>query len=265
MDDLDSARNKPGSADQILQELGWLGLDFDGEVIFQSKRHSLYSEVFHQLHEDGRVFPCSCSRKDIAEALSAPDRRDPALRYPGTCRPTDSTNIRDLKYASAWRFQVTDKPIVFRDCVFGVQQVNLAISPGDFVVRRKDGIFAYQLASVVDDALLGVSDVVRGDDLLDSTGRQIALFDALNYSAPNFWHVALMNDQDGNKMSKRDGSGSIAALRATGVTPQSVIGKLAQSVGLNTSGEPLSTAELLAGLTLQNFTRLLRSIQDIPD
>ena len=181
MDDLDTPRNRPGAAEGILEDLRWLGLDWDGEVAVQSTRGDRYGDAFERLKAAGRAFPCRCSRRDIEMAPSVPDPRFPAPRYPGTCRPENRPAAFSPDEPVAWRFRVADETLEFPDGILGPQRVNLAAYPGDFVIRRKDGIFAYQLASVVDDGLLGVTDVVRGADLADSTARQIALFRSLGY------------------------------------------------------------------------------------
>ena len=265
MDDLDAPRNKPGSAEQSLDDLNWLGLDHDGEVLFQSRRSDIYEEAFARLLDEGRLFPCCCSRKDIQQALSHPAPGSATSRYPGTCRPGGKNGMAlsaDSGIELAWRFQVSGKVIHFDDEVLGPQQDNLAIDPGDFVVRRKDGIFAYQLASVVDDISLGVTDVLRGADLLDSTARQIALFDALSEAPPRFWHVPLMIDSKGEKLAKRDGSQSLQVWRDQGKSAAEVIGKLAASVGLVSDNAVLSADELLQQLTLTKFKDTLRAASE---
>lgn len=262
MDDLDAPRNRPGSAEQILDDLHWLGLDHDGEVIFQSKRSVIYQKAFDRLRDQGRLFACRCSRKDIQQALSHPDPRVALSGYPGICRPDGPSPVdldRNPEEEVAWRFQVTGETIIFNDEVLSQQQDNLAIDPGDFVVRRKDGIFAYQLASVVDDIELGVTDVLRGADLLDSTARQIALFNALDAPPPRFWHVPLMTDKAGEKLSKRDASMSLSTWREQGKSAADVIGVLAGSVGLVAAGNALSAKELLQQLSPEKFKQSLQN------
>ncbi len=261
MDDLDAPRKRPGSAEQILDDLSWLGLDHDDDVIYQSERSEVYEKVFDQLRRAGHLFPCRCSRKDIQQALSHPNANADTTRYPGTCRPDgpDPVDLEsDADFPVAWRFQVSEDVIVFEDEVLGQLENNLSVHPGDFVVRRKDGIFAYQLASVVDDMLLGVTDVVRGADLLDSTARQIALFNALDAKVPRFWHVPLMADASGEKLSKRDGSMSLAEWRGQGDTPSRVVGKLAASLGLVPADSTLSAQTLLEQLTPDQFKQSLK-------
>lgn len=245
MDDLDAPRNKPGCAGQILKDLQWLGLTWDGEVVYQSRRGAAYEAAFERLRRSGRLFPCRCSRRDIEEALSAPDHHQRSAGYPGTCRPENDPAPFAPDEAVAWRFRVEDGELAFDDGILGPQRAELVRHPGDFVVRRKDGIFAYQLASVVDDGELGISDIVRGEDLLDSTARQIALFRALQYPLPRFWHVPLMVDSTGRKMGKRDGAESLAEMRAYDAPPQRIIARLARSLGWREGDQPVSAADLL--------------------
>ena len=256
MDDLDTPRNRPGAAEGILEDLRWLGLDWDGEVAVQSARGDRYKDAFERLKAAGRAFPCRCSRRDIEMAPSVPDPRFPAPRYPGTCRPENRPAAFSPDEPVAWRFRVADETLEFPDGILGPQRVNLAAYPGDFVIRRKDGIFAYQLASVVDDGLLGVTDVVRGADLADSTARQIALFRSLGYPVPRFWHVPLMTDAEGKKLSKRDGADSLDSLRAQGKSPPEVIGMLGSSLGLCPAGVRLDAHGLLRGLRPDFLRRL---------
>lgn len=265
MEDLDRPRTVPGSAEQILDDLRWLGLDWDegpdvggphGPYV-QSERDALYAEALLQLEAQGRVFRCWCSRKDIAEASSAPHGGSPV--YPGTCRDLGPDEVAAVQAAKpgkmpAWRYRAEEGEIVVHDLLCGEYRQNLREEVGDFVLRRADGLFAYQLAVVVDDIAMGITDVVRGADLLESTPRQIALFRALGAPLPRFWHVPLMVDAAGARLSKRDGSESLQALRAAGWTPERVVGALATSLGW----PALSAAELLQHLDLERFRAGLR-------
>lgn len=248
MDDLDTPRNRPGAAERILEDLRWLGLDWDDAVVVQSDRAERYRDAFELLREAGSAFPCRCSRRDMETAAGVPHDRFAGTRYPGTCRPENSPAAFGPDEPVAWRFRAADEPLEYRDGILGPRRANLAEHPGDFVIRRKDGIFAYQLASVVDDGLLGVTDVVRGDDLEDSTARQIALFRSLGYPVPRFWHVPLMTDAAGRKLSKRDGADSLDGLRAAGMSPAGVIGMLGSSLGLCAAGAQMEAPALLGGL-----------------
>ena len=274
MEDLDLPRVKTGSAEQIVRDLSWLGLDWDagpepGTVPYsvsdqyhQSRRTRYYRDALHELYDRRLVYPCYCSRKDIREAASAPHGRLPV--YPGTCRnryrnvsPENEPEIDGRK--PAWRFIVCDQEIEFEDMLMGQYKQNLLADVGDFVIRRSDGLYAYQLAVVVDDTQMAVTDVLRGEDLLDSTCRQIALFRALEASPPRFWHVGLMCDHQGNRLSKRDGSDSIDVLRDQGMTAPEIVGQLAFSCGLLDKKRSLSPRELLQELTQHNFISLLQA------
>ncbi len=244
LDDLDRPRNQPGSTEQIIRDLTWLGLDWDGEVIVQTTREQHYQAAFSQLKKAGAIFPCRCSRRDIASALRTPSPPGTETPYPGTCRPENNPAPFKPGEPVAWRYRVSDTTLVWQDEILGRQIDNLARHPGDFIVRRKDGIIAYQLASVVDDALTGATDVVRGADLVDSTARQIALFRSLGYPAPRFWHVPLMTDDSGEKLSKRHGAESLDALKNRGMDASCVIGLLAGSLGVCLQKSRMSAAEL---------------------
>lgn len=260
MEDLDCPRVVPGCAKQILDDLEWLGLDWDEgggsggtfSPYEQSKRTDLYAAALELLKKQGQVFPCSCSRRDIAMAASAPHGRTAV--YPGTCRSRSSSAGEND--ARSWRYRVPARELVFNDKLVGVYSQNLARDVGDFVVRRADGLYAYQLAVVVDDLLMGITQVVRGIDLLDSTPRQILLFEALGAESPDYWHVPLMSDQ-GRRMSKRSGSQTITAYRARGGSSSQLVGLLAASVGLVQTGTQISPSELLDEYDVEGFRRRL--------
>src|ERR1051326_7003258 len=200
MEDLDTPRVVPGAAEEILGALRRYGLEWDGEVVFQSQRTALYERALATLREKGLVYDCACSRAELQRAASAPLGREPG--YPGTCRH----GIPQGKIARAIRFKAPDEVIGFDDLLRGRVEENVAAETGDFVVRRADGIFAYQLAVVVDDEEQGVTQVVRGGDLLSSTPRQIALQRALGYRTPEYAHLPLVVNDKGEKLGKRDGA-----------------------------------------------------------
>ncbi len=204
MEDLDTPRVVPGAADGILRTLERYGLTWDGEVAFQSDRLPRYEAALESLRERGLVYPCACSRADLARAASAPDRGDAASRsvYPGTCRG----GLPPGREARAFRFRVPPGVVAFEDLVLGPFSEDVPALVGDFVVKRADGPYAYQLAVVVDDAAQGVTEVVRGADLLDSTARQIALQRALGLATPAYAHLPLVLSPDGTKLGKRDGA-----------------------------------------------------------
>jgi len=199
MDDLDRPRVVPGAADDILRTLEVLGFAWDGPVLWQSGRGEAYAAALEQLRQQGLLYPCACSRREILASAPHPGEEGPV--YPGTCRwglPAD-------RAPRAVRIRVPDREIVFTDGVFGCQAQNLAREVGDFVLRRADGLYAYQLAVVVDDAASGVNQVVRGADLLGSTSRQIFLLESLGLPVPAYLHLPLVLNADGSKLSKRDG------------------------------------------------------------
>ncbi|HEY3307686.1 MAG TPA: tRNA glutamyl-Q(34) synthetase GluQRS [Desulfuromonadaceae bacterium] len=200
IDDLDSPRQMEGMVDDILQTLETFGLWWDGEISWQSRNLAQYERAFLDLQQHGLVYPCGCSRREIAQAASAPHPEDDAIAYPGNCR----SGIRPEAVVRSWRVQVPDEELCFQDVRKGKVCQNLLRSCGDLAVRRGDGVFTYQLAVVVDDQLTGVTQVVRGDDLLSSTLRQIYLQRILGYQTPEYCHLPLVTGRDGLKLSKRD-------------------------------------------------------------
>jgi len=206
MEDIDTPRVVPGSAAEILGALKRYGLEWDGEVVWQSRRTALYEDALALLRARGHVFDCACSRADLQRAASAPLGAEAV--YPGTCRH----GLPPGRDARAIRFRAPDEVIAFDDLVAGRVEENVAERTGDFVVRRADGLFAYQLAVVVDDEAQGVTQVVRGADLLTSTPRQIALQRALDYPTPVYAHLPLVLAPDGSKLGKRDGALPLPAL-----------------------------------------------------
>jgi glutamyl-Q tRNA(Asp) synthetase len=197
IEDIDAPRVIPGSADEILAALLRYGLEWDGDVVYQSRRTALYEAALAELRERTLVYDCGCTRSDLQRAASAPVGREPV--YPGTCR----NGLPPGRTARAIRFRVPETGIVFDDLVLGRVEEPMG---GDFIVRRADGLFAYQLAVVVDDAEQGVTQVVRGEDLLASTPRQIALQRALGYPTPEYGHIPLVVSPDGTKLGKREAS-----------------------------------------------------------
>lgn len=242
MEDLDLPRVRAGGAQGIVADLKWLGLDWDegpgvgGEAgpYNQSERTAIYAQALERLCRTGRAFECFCSRKDVQDAASAPHRLDRMPTYPGTCRRLNlEQRARKRKEQDpSWRFCADRAGVAFSDLVCGDVTEDLSGTVGDFVIKRGDGLFAYQLAVAVDDAVMGVTDVVRGTDLLDSTPRQIAVLEALDLPVPRYWHVPLMCDQAGRRMAKRDGSESIAAFRERGGRPEQLVGHLAAALNL---------------------------------
>ena len=237
IEDLDTPRVVDGSVDKILSDLEWLGLDWDGQVVHQSQRHALYESALEQLTEKDLIYPCFCSRKDIQQAASAPHR--PTGVYPGTCLRLSQAEIaeRAKNKQPALRLRVNS---------------DLREVCGDFVVKRADQLFAYQLAVVVDDLEQGITHVVRGQDLVESTDRQHYLARCLEpTSAPiEYHHVALMNDSTGQRLAKRDGSMGASNWRSEGKSAEQLIGDFAQQLGLIPATHAMSASDLLANADL---------------
>jgi glutamyl-tRNA synthetase len=259
VEDLDFGRVRPGIMERQLDELRWLGLDWDeGPDVggpfapyVQSQRQERYDAALRTLAERGLLFECTCSRKDIAQAASAPHAGEEGPRYPGTCRdrlvdPSVPSLIEHGRSLFALRMRVEPGAICFNDGVMGDCCFDPAAEGGDFVVRRRDGAAAYQLAVVVDDAAMRMTHVVRGADLLSSTARQILLCQALDLPVPAFVHVPLMLGPDGERLAKRHGAVSLGDLRDAGVPPERVAGWLAATCGLAQPGEDAHPVGLIA-------------------
>ena len=247
IEDLDAARCPLRYAESIVDDLAWLGLAADGPQppVYQSERAAVYQQFYDRLAAKGLVYPCFCSRSQL-HAASAPHRSDGQVVYPGTCRGLTPEEIAEKarRKAPAWRVRVPDEEIAFTDGHLGPYRENLARDCGDFYLRRADGVFAYQLAVVVDDALMGVTEVVRGADLLSSTPRQLWLYRELGLQAPQFYHLPLLLDHEGRRLSKRDGDQSLENLRGRYTAPE-IIGKLAYLYGLQPEPAPRTPESLL--------------------
>jgi glutamyl-tRNA synthetase len=258
VEDLDGPRVVPGLAEAQMEDLAWLGLDWDeGPDVggphapyLQSERSDLYEAALRRLAEAERLFPCRLSRKDLQAVASAPHGGEEAP-YPASLRPRELApdwfeRLCGMERPdAAIRFLVDDRPVSFTDRVFGpiTEWVDLAV--GDFVLKRRDGLYAYQLAVVVDDLAMGIDDVVRGSDLLASTARQIQLIAALGGAAPAYAHVPLMLSARGEKLSKRDQGLTLRSLREEGASPERVTGYLAHTLGLLDRPEPCRPADLI--------------------
>ncbi len=266
MEDIDKPRSRPELAEQIVTDLRWLGLDWDegpdvggphGPYV-QSQREDLYREALNQLTESGWLYPCYCSRAELQAIASAPHGlASEGPCYPGTCRhltPEQRTERAARGKQPSLRFAMPHQAISFTDLAAGAQTFP-AGAGGDFVVLRADGIFAYQLAVVVDDAAMGVTHVLRGWDLLDSTPRQIILFEALGLPVPEFAHVPLLFGPDGQRLSKRHGAVAVASMRESGMRPEVLVGYLAYLSGLLDRPEPVRAAELVPGFDLARVPR----------
>jgi len=248
----------------MLDDLRWLGLDWDegpglpevhGPYV-QSARTSLYRAALAELQRQGRVYPCACSRRDVLLAAQAPHGGEPV--YPGTCRGQPRERVLALAASQrrgvSWRFATAPGVWRFDDGVAGVVTEDVSTTVGDFVVWRADDVPAYQLAVVVDDIVMEMTEVVRGDDLLGSTARQLCLYDALGARAPAFVHLGLVLSEDGGRMAKRLGSLSVGGLRAQGVDPLRLRRVLAESLGV-TVGEAETVRAWAAGFDWQRVPK----------
>jgi glutamyl-tRNA synthetase len=252
LEDLDPARCKPAFCAQIEEDFHWLGLDWDiggsqgGTRFYQSQRTGIYQDYLEQLRQKGLLYPCFCSRNEL-HAASAPHRSDGMLLYSGACRrlTPEQQQERGKLHRPAIRVRVPEEVISFTDGVQGEATQNLAQDCGDFILRRSDGVFAYQLAVVVDDALMGVNQVVRGEDLLDSTPRQIWLQRQWGFPQPDYFHVPLLYGTDGHRLSKRQKDLDLGSIRSKGTSPEEVVGRLAHWAGLIDRPEPVKAADLI--------------------
>jgi glutamyl-tRNA synthetase len=265
MDDIDGPRTVEGAADQQLRELEWLGLTWDGDVVYQSQRYDLYQQVLDDLETRGLIYWCTCSRKEIANAVSeaSAPHGDEGPIYPGTCRNSNKAEQLQHPNGAAARLLLPDEKIGYDDVILGEQSCNLARDFGDLVVKRRDGLWAYQLACAIDDAMMGITQVVRGADLVTSTFRQLYIMQAADLTPPaGWWHVPLMLGPEGERMSKRFKSETLAERRAKGQSAAEIIGDLAASVGLWPENQPATPDELLYELRktgINEFIKILRS------
>jgi glutamyl-tRNA synthetase len=271
IEDLDGPRVKPAATQSVIDDLHWLGLDWDEgpdvggpySPYLQTERGLLYDRAFERLRAAGVLYPCICSRKDIERAASAPHPGEEGPRYPGTCRPPPLLHSPELNssvavapgaeqgmnpgaaVAAAWRFITPAQPQCFTDGRHGPQIHDLQATLGDFVVRKANGTPAYQLAVVVDDAAMQITEVVRGDDLLSSTPRQLLIYRTLNWEPPRFYHVPLMIGPDGRRLAKRHGDSRLSIYREAGLSPERLVGQLASSVGLLEPGRECQPRDLI--------------------
>lgn len=243
IEDIDPQRSKQEYAELIMDDLHWLGLDWDEGPYYQSERGDIYELYLKQLTDNGLTYPCYCTRADIL-ATQAPHESDGRVVYKGTCRNL-APGVKTGPAAIRMKVPSEGKGILsFTDGHYGMQTIDLTTHCGDFIVRRKDGAWAYQLAVVVDDALMGINEVVRGCDLLLSSPQQIYLAQQLGFAPPHFTHLPLLCNKQGQRLSKRDQSLDMAALR-TSHTPEEIIGMLAHAAGLQQSNEPVTAQELI--------------------
>lgn len=268
IEDLDRARSKLEYVERCLEDLSWLGIDWDGELLTQSDETSRYQAAFEALRSSGRLYPCFCRRKDIAAAASAPQEPGEMRRYPGLCRALGAGEAASRLLAGerhAWRFRVEpEQRPTFVDLVHGEWGADRR-EPSDFVVYRADGVPAYQLAVVVDDAAQGITEVVRGDDLLSSTPAQLLLYEALGHPAPQFAHVPLLLGEDGARLSKRHSGITLREVRESGLSAEQVVGHLAKLLGLRDDSSPIAARDLVHGFTIQSLQTHNPGYQVAPD
>ncbi len=260
IEDLDPQRSKREYSRIIEDDLHWLGLDWDeggldgrGDAgpYSQSRRGDIYARYLELINATGYTYPCRCTRAEII-ATQAPHQSDGRIVYGGRCRPAVLPAFGADFDGASTRICVPDSIISFDDGLYGPQHFNLAREVGDFILRRADGAWAYQLAVVVDDALMGVTEVVRGSDLLLSAAQQIYLYRLLGLEPPRFAHVPLLCNAEGRRLSKRDGSLSMEHLRATLTAPQ-IIGRLASLLGLLPEPTEITAAELIPDFSWQKI------------
>jgi glutamyl-tRNA synthetase len=257
IEDLDGPRVQARFADSALFDLEWLGLDWDGPVWLQSRESSGLDAALTQLFESGRAYPCVCSRADIRNAQSAPQRGLVEARYPGTCRGRFGSFAeaeRETGRAAGARLIVPEGKLRIVDGVHGASDWNVADEVGDFLIAKRDKAAAYQLAVVVDDAAQGVTEVLRGDDLLPSAARQWHVQEALGLAHPLWFHVPLVTDDRGRRLAKREADLSLAELRAGGTDPRSIVSWAAKSAGISVP-ERVGAAEISPDFEIRRLPR----------
>ena len=263
MEDIDSPRIKRGAAEQAIDDLRWLGLDWDEgpdiggphESYVQTQRLEQYREALNRLKAAEQVYPCTCTRSDVEAAASAPHVGQEGPIYPGNCAERRIVDAPMLMRPYAWRFRTSDGSRQIADAVAGNQSCNVARDLGDFVVSKVDGSPAYQLAVVVDDHAMGISEVLRGDDLLPSAFRQLELYDFFGWQPPQFAHVPLVVGPDGRRLAKRHGDTRLATLREAGVAPERLVGLIAWSAGILGTLHPIAARELVSEFQFEAIRR----------
>jgi glutamyl-tRNA synthetase len=269
IEDLET-RARPGVVEKILDDLAWLGLDWDegpqpganletpeSKKFIQSQRRGYYKDIHAELLETNAIYPCICTRADIAASQSAPHEGDAELHYTGHCRGRFA-NAADAEKITgrvpAWRLKVRPGAVTFDDLLYGPQSIDVYSTVGDFVVAKTPDNPAYQLAVVADDIVMGVNEIVRGDDLIPSTARQILIYRQLGVPLPNYGHVPLIVGPDGKRLAKRHGDARIASFREKGVRPEHIVGVLARWSGLACSGN-VTPRDLLSVWSWQKVNR----------
>ena len=242
MEDLDTQRTSAEFAQILREDLLWLGLTWDRETAPQSQRSHVYHQYFEKLREKALLYPCYCTRSQL-HSVNAPHLSDGTYVYAGTCRNLTEQEQAAFRRDPAWRVMVPDRQWQVEDLVQGTYRENLSTDCGDFVVRRADGVYVYQLAVTVDDGEAGVTEVVRGMDLLSSAPRQMYLQELFGFQHPGYAHVPMLLASDGRRLSKRDKDLDLGVLRQN-MTPEALIGTLAYAGGLIEKNESISAAEL---------------------
>ena len=245
IEDIDRTRARPEYETAIFEDLAWLGLDWERPALRQSTRFAAYGEALEALERKGLLYPCFCTRAQL-HAADAPNRGDDTPVYGGACARLSAEEIAEKMKTRrpAYRLRVPDETVAVRDRHYGLYAENLAHDCGDFILRRSDGLFGYQLAVVVDDALSGVSEIVRGHDILSSTPRQIYLQRLLGFETPEYAHIPLLEDAQGRRLAKRDGDTDLTAL-AKRFSREEILGMLACSAGLLDENRPAAMEELI--------------------
>ncbi|MEC9093716.1 MAG: tRNA glutamyl-Q(34) synthetase GluQRS [Planctomycetota bacterium] len=258
IEDIDSPRVKHWAIQQAIEDLSWLGLHWDegpgptaqSQRYIQSQRLDLYLTALEKLKKAEAIYPCTCSRSDVANAASAPHELSDAPVYGRTCFHRHSKDALKLQEDYSWRYRSTQEPVHFVDGFKGSLQANIATELGDFVVFKSDRSPSYQLSVVVDDNAMGINEVLRGEDLVQSTFRQIALYDFFGWKPPHFIHAPLVVGPDGRRLAKRHGDTRISYFREKGVKPERIIGLLAHSLGWLDQPREVSAADLITGFSL---------------
>jgi glutamyl-tRNA synthetase len=261
IDDLDTPRNRSGAEASIVADLGWLGLFWDGPVLRQSERRGLYASVLSALRCGGLLYPCRCSRRLLAD-VSAP--HGALTVYPGFCRRREPLWGLERGRLPSWRLRLPAGKIRWCERYGPCGELDGPTAVGDVVLRRADGLVAYHLATAVDELVLGISDVVRGDDLWWATGAQVAVMGALDRPPPAYGHVPLWRDREGRRLCKREGALGLEGYQKAGFDAPAVIGDLAASLGLVPSGSRISARELLEGLDLPSLEASLHQRDNNP-
>lgn len=253
MEDLDTQRTRAEYAETLRKDLLWLGLDWDAETPPQSQRSAVYDKYFQILREKQLLYPCFCTRSQLHN-VNAPHLSDGTYVYPGTCRDLTAEQRAAFDRKPAWRVRVPDRQWQLDDWVRGLYTENLATDCGDFVVRRADGVYVYQLAVTVDDGEVGVTEVVRGMDLLSSAPRQMYLQELFGFSHPSYAHVPMLLAPDGRRLSKRDGDMDLGALQQR-MTAQQLLGILACAAGILDRPEPVTARDLAQEFTWEKVKK----------